>query len=246
MKGIHIIALNSVDSTNSVAASEIIKGTQIPFVVTAAFQTNGRGRQGRGWHSDKDKNVLFSLVIAPEFLKASKQFALNKAFAVAICTSLQKYTDVKLSIKWPNDIYAGNLKIAGILIDYNVVGDFLSHAILGAGINVNQPSFPKSIPNPVSLAQITGLEHNTDDLMQLIISSFLSHYKCLYEGNTTEFDTAYLNLLWRRDTFAPFLLNGSEVILKIIGTDCFGRLLLTDESGNRHCYAMNDIAYVIE
>lgn len=139
-------------------------------IVTADFQTAGRGQRGNTWESERGKNLLMSLLIAPKYLPAREQFIISKMVSVALCRVLQAIMPdgLNIEIKWPNDIYISRKKVCGMLIE-NALGQngMIQHSVVGIGLNVNQTDFHSDAPNPASLVSFirensqTG--HTVDD-----------------------------------------------------------------------------------
>ena len=149
--GIKIIKLDEIDSTNNytsklLANSNVIEGT----VVVAKAQSSGRGQLSNQWESEYGKNILASFVFYPKFLPVQQQFLLSKVIALGVRDLLTLFVD-KVKVKWPNDIYIDNKKVAGILIENSIMGHTLESSIAGVGININQTVFLSDAPNPVSL-----------------------------------------------------------------------------------------------
>jgi BirA family biotin operon repressor/biotin-[acetyl-CoA-carboxylase] ligase len=97
-----------------------------------------------------------SLVLEPHPLPVSCQFLLGAAVATGCLNAVRKYVPEGWKIKWPNDLYWGDRKAAGILIENVIKGKDWLYAVIGVGMNLNQTSFSPDLPNPVSLKQITG------------------------------------------------------------------------------------------
>ncbi len=123
--------------------------------VYTMHQTQGRGQIGRTWYCGEGKDLAMSLVYFPNNLKAKNQFKLNMQFSLVIRELVEVLTHRKATIKWPNDIYIDDKKLAGILIQNMVRGANINSSILGVGINVNTSTFPKDLPNPCSVKQFT-------------------------------------------------------------------------------------------
>ena len=139
-----LIHISETNSTNNYLQSLCSKQkVEELTVVVADFQTSGRGQRGNSWESDSGKNLLFSIVIFPEFLEARRQFLISQIISLAIKEELDTYT-TDISIKWPNDIYWHDKKIAGILIENVLSGSTFSRAIIGMGLNINQKNFYSS------------------------------------------------------------------------------------------------------
>lgn len=146
------IALDEVTSTNTWLAQHAAELPDLTMV-TATRQTAGRGQRGNSWESEPGANFTFSLLIRPECVPARSQFSISEATALAVTDLLAAY-GVTATVKWPNDIYVGDRKICGILIEHAVMGTSIMHSIIGAGLNVNQTRFLSDAPNPVSLRQL--------------------------------------------------------------------------------------------
>ena len=131
--------------------------------ICAERQTAGRGQRGHTWSSEEGRNLMFSLVWEPRFLPVSEQFLLSEAVALALTDLFGGY-GIDARIKWTNDIYAGDRKLVGILIEHNLTGDRLSRTIVGIGVNVNQTRFDPSLPNPSSMCLETGCEYDRQAL----------------------------------------------------------------------------------
>ena len=148
--------INQCDSTNAylqrlVAETDAPEGT----VVSTSFQTNGRGQLSNMWEAEDGKNILCSILLRPTSLPIKSQFLISQAISVAIVDVLNSYLD-GFFIKWPNDIYYKEDKIAGILIENTLSSAGISTCIIGLGLNVNQQTFRSDAPNPISLFNIIG------------------------------------------------------------------------------------------
>lgn len=132
--------------------------------ICAERQTAGRGQRGHTWSSEEGRNLMFSLVWEPRFLPVSEQFLLSEAVALALTDLFGGY-GIDARIKWTNDIYAGDRKLVGILIEHNLTGDRLSRTIVGIGVNVNQTRFDPSLPNPSSMRLETGCEYDRQEVL---------------------------------------------------------------------------------
>ena len=212
----------------------------------ADYQTNGRGQRGNHWHSADGENLMFTLSVFPNTLLAEKQFQISEITAMAVCDALA-LLGIKAQIKWPNDIYVGDKKICGILIEHDLSGRYLSRSIIGVGINVNQCVFDPSLPNPTSVKLVCGCNQNIDRniLLQYFITRFFEYYDALLCGSN--FDEPYTAELYRKDgSCYPFrLADGRLLSAEIVGVDACGRLQIKDSEQNHYSLAFKEIEYII-
>ena len=235
--------VTSTNSTNTLLKQMIADGNP-PEFIRAGYQTAGRGQTGNGWESEADKNLLCSILLPPR----KELFELNVSTAVAV----QRLLGEDFTIKWPNDIYWQDRKIAGILIENAIVGNEVKYCIAGIGLNVNQTEWLSDAPNPVSLKQITGREYPIDELMQQLFNEV---NKALQE-DVWDYYKAHL---YRRKGFWPFverevsvaptMIAGKEAkgvflahIEDILPT---GEIVLKDKEGKERIYHFKQVRYVI-
>ena len=180
--------LQTVHSTNSFLRE--LNGGDASFdmeLATTEFQTAGRGQKGNSWESEQSKNLLFSILLHPVYVQPSKQFCISEAIALAVVKSLKEIVADELvakdfSVKWPNDIYWKNKKIAGILIENELFGSTIRDCIVGVGININQQIFLSDAPNPVSLYNILGVNTNVEEVLDDIIKQFVANVSMIENG----------------------------------------------------------------
>lgn len=215
-------------STNDYALELLRKGTVVEgLVVSAAAQTHGKGQAGAKWESEPGVNIAMSVVLLPSFLQPVRHFSLNQAIALAVRDTLAPYLPVPVSIKWPNDIIAGNGKIAGILIQTQLQGNRFQHGVAGIGINVNQAEFPNHLPQATSLAKITGQSFNLRNLREVLCFQLDTRYAQLRAGNLEEISRHYTDHLFRAHISSRFRrVDGSVFEGTIEGVSEDGRLLV--------------------
>jgi len=187
--------VKTTNSTN-VLINEIVeenKDTDIYlpdfFCVSTHYQTAGKGQGNKTWLSNKGENILASFYFQPS-IEPKKQFFFNYFFALTIRKVLSQYVD-DVAIKKPNDIYAGDKKIAGILIEHHIQGDSLKYSIAGVGININQTKFDPLLQNPTSLKLISGKEFNIESILEEIVQTGQEYYNKLQNGAFIELETEY-------------------------------------------------------
>ena len=172
------------------------------YTIRTDFQTAGRGQAGNSWESEEGKNLLFSTLLRYEGIHAAKQWRLSMLVAVALWDTLAKYVpQERLSIKWPNDIYFGDKKLVGILIENSLTGQYVGYSIAGIGVNVNQTEWQSNAPNPISMKQIMGKGYDVEEVMEEWIAAMKS-----WEIRTTkEIKTAYMQHLYRSDGWHEYV-----------------------------------------
>ena len=174
-----IIHIDETDSTNrwlmehSDSSLETLSDVakEPSLCVVADYQTAGKGCGTNSWESERGKNLTFSVMLHPVEIPASGQFRISEAVSVALCTTLEAYIYNKVEIKWPNDIYVGDQKICGILIENRLQGSTIMNSIVGIGLNVNQQIFRSDAPNPVSMYQLVGHEMDRTALLDAFLKA---------------------------------------------------------------------------
>lgn len=240
-----IIVLNETDSSNNYANELILSNAaEEGTVVLTQFQLKGKGQIGNHWESEDGKNMLASIVLYPNFLHAGKQFLLSKLVSLALVEFLQDEIDDVL-IKWPNDIYVGDKKIAGILIENKIKGRNLYSTVLGLGLNLNQVNFLSDAPNPISLQQITGKEYNPKIVLERILEIFFNWYERLNDENLHEVDLAYYAQLFRRGKWEKYIADGMEFEARISGIGEFGQLQLEKRIGEIVEFMFKEVEFVL-
>ena len=214
-------------------------------VVWADFQTAGRGQRGHEWHSRKGENLTFSVVLEPLFVPIAEQFSVSEVVALSLVDMLADY-GIEAKIKWTNDIYVGDRKLVGILIEHSLAATTLRRTIVGIGINVNQTEFDSSIPNPVSMAQLLGRELNAEEVLQCFLKHLQRNYELLREGGAEVLHNRYNELLYRLNEYHTYALpSGDKFRAKILGTAPSGALRLEDEAGKPQDYLFKEVEFVI-
>ena len=162
-----ITHFKTLESTNQYLQNLLNEGVDIADnIVVTDFQTSGKGQGKNVWESEDGKNLLFSIALDMSFLKAENQFILTQIVSVTMINVLKNYLpEESLFIKWPNDIYFNDKKIAGILIKNEIRGMMMGTSIIGIGLNVNQTSFNEDLPNPISMKMITGNDFELETIL---------------------------------------------------------------------------------
>lgn len=277
--------LDEVVSTNTFLSGYHPLQTAEITLVSAEYQSAGRGQQGNSWESDRGQNLLFSLLLHPTFLPPTHLFLLSEAIALSIRQALCQFLAPspsssyevqptalpEVTVKWPNDIYVGDRKIAGILIENELRGQHIGRCIIGCGININQPAFHSDAPNPVSLRQLVGKETTRSLVLDAIITHFRRHYTALRNHFSTALPPStasptalppstasltaealplhrsYLTSLYRRTGFHPYLETASATPFsaEIADVEPGGNLLLRDTTGRLRRYAFKEVSFIL-
>ena len=231
---IKILHFDEINSTNVFLYDKISENNDISdMVVVAAHQTAGRGMDKNRWESEAGKNLLFSIALNVNFLEAENQFKISQAVSVAIVETLSQFVDDKrLFITWPNDIYFGDKKLAGMLIQNTIEGRMMGVSIIGIGLNVNQIEFSKDIPNPISLKMISGRDFDLDNLLNLLVSSIKTKVESLRDKEKkNEINEKYVSRSYRFGIWSDYFYQNQVKSMIIRGFDKYGRLLLHDKEG---------------
>ena len=254
--------ISTTYSTNTLLKELLAKGEWPEgerFLYTG-FQTAGRGQAGNGWESEEGKNLLCSILLPPR----KDLFYLNVLVSVAVHKVIRSLLFERsgllslseaVSIKWPNDIYYGDKKIAGILIENAILGNEVKYSIAGIGLNVNQTTFLSSAPNPVSLKLISGKETDIDALMQALMAQI----EALEAMDEAQIWAYYRDHLYRREGFWPFVerevstaptMNADRktegvFLAKIENVRTNGEIELRDQAGNLRIYHFKQVRYVL-
>lgn len=173
-------------------------------VISARSQTEGRGQAGASWESEPGKNILLSVIFYPDFVDTSAHFFLNQAIALAVRDLAAGLLAHPVTLKWPNDIYIGDRKTAGILLQTSIKGFRFQYCVAGIGLNVNQTAFSEHLPNAVSPAMLTGQDLDLHEVREDLFLCLEERYLQLRAGQTEAIREEYLRHLYRFDEPALF------------------------------------------
>lgn len=243
--GSKILRFEELSSTNSHAAMLIKQGEEPEgTVISATFQKEGRGQTGTRWESEKGKNLLISIILYPSLVKPEEQFSLSMAISLGICDFLD--TKIKgCKIKWPNDIYINDDKIAGILIESSLMGENIESCVAGIGLNINQEVFPETIANPVSLKLVAGIENDIDQCMKQLLIDLDARYRELLYGDREKLRYDYISRLYRLNEFHSFKSGNILFTSRIKGISDSGMLETERDDGTREEFSFKEIDYIL-
>jgi BirA family biotin operon repressor/biotin-[acetyl-CoA-carboxylase] ligase len=228
--GCRQIRLDSVNSTNNYTATLINGNAAEGTVVITHEQTAGRGQRGNLWISEPGKNLTCTYLLRPKFLRISDQFILNKAIALAAAKAIQQFIPSNdVHIKWPNDIFLQNKKVAGILVETSMQGGHIVSCLAGIGINVNQQQFQAESGNPISICEVLETELKLDDVLNALSENLEVLYLQLKAGKFENIDLSYNNLLWKKGETHTFYRDGIPFTAEVKCVDEQGCLHLIGE-----------------
>ena len=242
--GKNIVELDVVDSTNNyasklVAKKEALEGT----VVIAHFQGEGKGQRGNVWTSEPGKNLTFSLVLKPKQVSPNEAFVISKIVSLAICKYLETVVDEDVFIKWPNDIYVGQKKICGILIENQFKGKNFECAIVGIGLNVNQSNF-QNLPRVTSLLLELKKELELRSVLDGLLKSIEICYLQFQQDGATAIHEEYLSNLLFIGEMRRYKTFEGEMIGKISNVLSNGQVEIETEDGQLFNFDIKELEFV--
>lgn len=243
MNDINLIALEEVASTNEYLKKIIDKNTPEGTIVITNKQTKGKGQQSNKWESEEGKNLTFSLLLKP-FIMAEQIFMISKVVSLGIIDALLSELGIKFKIKWPNDIYYENKKLAGILIENQMSGERVNHSIIGIGININQEKFLSDAPNPISLKNIIKKNLELNKMLNKIIDHIAIWYEILRYEQLEKINLAYWQSLYRNEGYHHFMSQKGKIKAKIIEVKNDGKLILETSEKKRMGFYLREISFL--
>jgi BirA family biotin operon repressor/biotin-[acetyl-CoA-carboxylase] ligase len=243
--GSNIIFRENLPSTNSHAAEILrVKNVAEGTVFQTNFQSAGRGQTGNRWESEDGKNLLISIILFPSMITPSDQLIISMSVSLGICDFLQRHIPL-CSIKWPNDIYVGNDKIAGILIENSVMGQVIENCIAGIGLNINQTVFVSDAPNPVSLKLLTGMDFILSDFLKQLATDLDKRYKQIIAEEFQQIKDEYISKLYRLKEWTSF--RGPDGLFdgRILTVRDNGRLVIEKLAGGQSEFSFKEVELIL-
>lgn len=223
-----------LDSTNNYAMQRIDDGlARDGDVICAGRQTAGKGQRGKSW-ADDPGNLKFTLIHRP-LHPATKPFLMSMQVAVTISRYLQELLpeSIRVSIKWPNDIFLNDKKTCGILIENTFKGMQWNYAVIGIGLNVLQTHFPEALHQATSLKEAGGKDFDLNTLLRELRAGLLNALKALAEKPAEVLAEAYNALLYGRNRMVHFerLEDGKRFEARVSEVAPDGQLVLLTPTG---------------
>lgn len=239
-----IIRKPSLDSTNAYAQSlSIDDDLACGTVVLTYNQTNGRGQLTNHWESEIGKNLTISVILKPKFIFAGDQFNISRIISLAIYDVLNSYME-NVSIKWPNDIYVGNKKIAGVLIENTIMGSSIEYSICGIGLNVNQSLFLSNAPNPTSMFLESGRVFDTEKILVQLRTKINDRMNFIRDNGANSLNSDYQKNMYRNNGEYKFKDVDSSFMASVEGVNEYGQLLLKRTNGLVSTYSFKEVSFV--
>lgn len=166
-----ILHYKTLDSTSDLAKTFAEKGAAANTVIVADYQEKGRGQFDRTWQSPRGKDLLFSIILRPNRVKANALPIITQIAAEVIRDVLRSEFGFKATIKKPNDVLVGGKKICGILTEGSTQGGWVGYVILGIGLNVNSTK-KELLRTATSIKVLSGKMYDQKLILEKILSKW--------------------------------------------------------------------------
>ncbi|WP_317173961.1 biotin--[acetyl-CoA-carboxylase] ligase [Mucilaginibacter glaciei] len=239
------MTLKQVDSTNTYLKDMLSKSKPVPegTVIMAEDQFAGRGQRENTWHTEPGKNLTFSILLKPSFVDAQGQYDVTRAASLGVYDALQPLFGGGLKIKWPNDIYYGDKKLGGMLIENILQGSQIKASIVGIGLNVNQDNFTDNTGNATSIKQILHRDYELKNILAQICNHIEGYYLQLKAGRTDFVRNTYLSRLYWLNEAKPFRSNG-QTFTGTINNVTDNGLLVVEHEGKVETFNFKEIEFL--
>ena len=239
----NIIKLDAIDSTNNYLKKIILnEGINDYTVVTAKFQTQGKGQLGTEWESEHSKNLICSVYKKEINIKVQDQFVISALVSLALIKTLRKVNLSNMHIKWPNDIMSDNKKICGILIENIVKENYIKDAVIGIGLNVNQTIF-NNLPNAASIKNLIGTTCSIDEILKDLVKNVKYYFNELDKSSINSIFEKYEDALFRINKPSTFKNSKGEIFSGYIkGVSRLGKLSVMLEDNLVESYDLKEIS----
>ena len=242
--GSNLLFFKNLPSTNSHAAF-LLKKNKLPegTIVYTNYQSAGKGYSGNTWEGEDGKNLLISIILYPSFIKPEDHFLISMVISLGVCDFLMRFIP-ECSIKWPNDIWVNNDKIAGLLLESSLTGNQIEFTVAGIGLNINQQRFLSNAPNPVSLNQLTGVNYDLPSSLEILASDLDKRYKQLIGGNYGQIKKEYISKLYRLNRWHEFRDKNGLYRGRVLTVGDYGRLIIERQNGEISEYSFKETEFI--
>ena len=239
-----IIWLNELDSTNNYANSLVAENKlNTETVISTYAQNKGRGQKGNLWESEPNLNITTTVVLYTKYLSIENQFALSQSAALAIKDMFSNF-NINAKVKWPNDIFVNNYKIAGILIENSIIGSSFSHSCIGIGINTNQTNFGEFLPKATSMKIVKNLNYNIHEVLETLLNCLNLRLSQLKEKKFDDLNRDYIANLYQFGEWCTYKSNEKIFKGKIINVGKHGELVILSDKGEQHSYLFKEVSFL--
>ncbi|MDR3189401.1 MAG: biotin--[acetyl-CoA-carboxylase] ligase [Prevotellaceae bacterium] len=242
----NLLFFDTLTSSNDKALELLEQGCPEGTTVVAQRQTSGRGQQNARWESEAGLNLTFSIALRPAFLPAESMFYLSKAVSLGIVAYLRG-EGIGATVKWPNDIYVGDEKICGFLIEQSICGEHIAQSVVGVGLNVNQRQFAHAA-NATSMLLCDGKTRDVGREVRVLVGNILNRYEALRDavsrGGWAEVDGEYASLLYRSSGVFPYRCGSSVFTASIAAVQAGGELTLRTPDGKLRTFGFKEVEFV--
>ena len=242
--GSNLLFFQNLPSTNA-HTFDLMKKSKLPegTILYTNYQSAGKGYSGNKWESEDSKNLLISIILYPSFIKPEDQFLISMVISLGVCDFLMRFIP-ECSIKWPNDIWVNNDKIAGLLLESSLTGNQIESTVAGIGLNINQQSFLSNAPNPVSLNQLTGVNYDLPSSLEKLASDLDKRYKQLIGGNYGQIKKEYVSKLYRLNRWHEFRDKNGLYRGRVLTVGDYGRLIIERQNGEISEYSFKETEFI--
>lgn len=241
------------DGTNAAAIRALAEGVELPAgtVFRADAQTAGRGQGSNRWHATPAANLLLSLIAYPDHLSVHRLFVLTQLSGLAVADTVRAFLPPDLAntvrLKWPNDVYVGKRKIAGILVQNGLRGSAISWSVLGIGLNVNETNFPPELElSATSLALLLGSTVDREAVLATLLANLSACYQLSQPAQLSVLEARYAQQLYRlnepgryRDT-----ATGVSFFAILRGVNEAGQLRLEMAEGGERVFSLREVQFI--
>lgn len=240
LAGFEILEYEEAVSTNTLAEEMPQHELSDKQVILTYRQTQGRGQASNRWESAPGKNISMTVIFRPQRLEAGRQFAVSMVIALGCLDFLSRYVG-DVTVKWPNDVYAGDRKISGILIEHRIGGAYVQSSLCGIGVNINQERFLSDAPNPVSLYQLIHHKLPLEETLKELLECIGHRYGQVGEYAALEAD--FRKHMYRASGLYDWEDEEGRFQAAVAGLDEYGQLVLEDTRGEKRVYAFKEVKY---
>jgi BirA family biotin operon repressor/biotin-[acetyl-CoA-carboxylase] ligase len=242
-----------LESTNAAAIRALNAGEEVAngAVFLTDAQTSGRGQGSNHWHASPGDNLTLSMAAYPDHLAVGRLFALNQLSGLAVADTVKHFLSDELAatvrLKWPNDVYVGTQKIAGILVQNGLRGNTVSWSVLGIGLNVNETNFPKNLEKTAtSLALLAGRDLDLKTVLDYLLERLAANYKLSTPGLLRELDNRYHQQLYRLNVPGRYQLTetGANFFAVLRGINDAGQLRLELAEGGERVFSLREVRFI--